>query len=117
MAEITTHAYQDLRDHIQTNWQYIELQDDTGNPIVRLSPSDERVTWTHDTNASTLSLQAVIKGSDTDITYPVTFVKSAIYDVATGGEAYSEEEFTPFTIEGDEDEITIIHNIEVPQVI
>ena len=38
MAEITQAAYQNLRDYIQVNWKYIELQDDLSNVIVRLSP-------------------------------------------------------------------------------
>ena len=117
MAEISNQGYQSLRDYIQSNWQYIELQDDTNTPILRLSPSDSRVTWTHLVGEQTLKLQIVVKGSDIDITYPVTFAKSLIFDVATGGSAYSEETFTPFTIESDQDELTVIHSIQVPQVV
>lgn len=116
MAEITSQAYQNLRDYIQANWKYIELQDDNGNPIIRLSPADSRVTWVHNAGDQTLKLQVVIKGSDSDITKPKTFASSAIYDVATGGNAYSVESFSPFTIESDMDELTVIHEIQVPQV-
>jgi len=116
MAEITSQAYQALRNYIQSNWKYIELRDDLGNAIVRLSPSDNRVTWTHNSGDQTLKLQVVIKGSDSDISKPKTFASSAIYDVATGGQAYSVESFTPFTIESDMDELTVIHEIQVPQV-
>ena len=28
MAEITNAGYQDLRDHMQSTWKYIELRDD-----------------------------------------------------------------------------------------
>lgn len=117
MAEITQAAYQNLRDYIQSNWKYIELQDDTGVAIVRLSPSDSRVTWTHTAGEQTLKLQVIIKGSDTDVTAPKTFSKSVIYNVATGGSQLSVESFTPFTIEGDQDELTVIHSIEVPKVV
>lgn len=116
MAEITAQAYQALRNYIQSNWKYIELRDDSGNAIVRLSPSDSRVTWTHNAGDQTLKLQVVIKGSDSDISKPKTFASSAIYDVATGGQAYSIESFTPFTVESDMDELTVIHEIKVPQV-
>lgn len=117
MAEITSQAYQDLRDYIQANWQYIELQDDTGTPILRLSPSDSRVTWTHTAGEQTLKLQIIVKGSDTDITLPSTFASSHIFKVASGGSAFSSETFTSFTIESEQDELTVIHNISVPQVI
>lgn len=117
MAEITNYAYQNLRDYIQSNWQYIELQDEAGNAILRLSPTDSRYTWTHNAGDQTLKLQVVIKGSDTDITLPCTFAKSVIYNVATGGQPLSEETFTPFTVETEQDELTVIHNIQVPQVV
>lgn len=117
MAEITSYAYQNLRDYIQANWQFIELQDEAGTSIIRISPTGSRCTWTHNAGDQTLKLQVVIKGSDTDITLPCTFAKSVIYNVATGGNAISEESFTPFTLETDQDELTVIHNIQVPQVV
>ena len=115
MAEITSAAYQDLRDYIQSQWKYIELQDESGVAIIRLSPSDNRVTYTAE--GQTLKLQVVVKGSDADINTPTTFAKSAIFDVASGGTPYSVETFTSFTIESDQDELTVIHSIEVPQVV
>jgi len=117
MAEITQAAYQNLRDYIQSNWKYIELQDDTGVSIIRLSPSDSRVTWTHSAGEQTLKLQVVIKGSDAEITFPQTLAKSLTYSVATGGSPFSEESFPPFTFVGDQDELTVIHSIEVPKVV
>ena len=114
MAEISTAAYTDLRNYIQTNWKYIELQDGSGTPVVRLSPADQKVTWTHTIGASVLKLQIIIKGSD--ITAPKTIAKSAIFNVATGGIAYSVESFTAFTLETAEDELTVIHSIQVPKV-
>lgn len=115
MAEITSQAYDNLRNYIQTNWNYIELRNDVGTGIVRLNTTDSRVTSTLE--GQTVKLQVVVKGSDTDIAYPITISSSAIYDVATGGNAYSVESFTPFTIESDQDELTVIHNIEVPQIV
>jgi hypothetical protein len=117
MAEITASAYQAIRDYVQNNWKYIELRDDAGNAIVRLSPSDSRVSWVHNTGDQVLKLQIVVKGSDADIQKPKTFASSAIYDVATGGQPYSIESFSPFTIESDMDELTVIHEIQVPQVV
>ena len=117
MAEITSTAYQDLRDHIQNTWKYIELRDDAGNPIVRLSVDDPRVDWTHKPNAQTLELSVTIKGSDSDIKIPKTFASSAIYNVATGGTAFSVEDFSSsFTIQAAEDELRVKHQIQVPSL-
>ncbi|ADL07750.1 hypothetical protein [Thermosediminibacter oceani] len=117
MAEIRPEGYQNIRDYMQANWQYIELRDDAGNPILRLSPADPRVTWTHNAGDQTLKLQIIVKGSDADITLPTTFASSAIYNVATGGNPFSVETFTPFTMENENDELTVIHEIQVPQVV
>lgn len=81
MSEITSQAYSDLKNYIQTNWKYIELQDDLGNPIIRLSPSDSRVTSILEGNKVKITL--VVKGSDSDIALPSTFAKSVIYNVET----------------------------------
>lgn len=115
MAEISNYAYGELRNFIKTNWQYVELQDEQGNEIIRLSPSDSRVT--SEIEGNNVKITVVIKGSDNDINIPCTFAKSVIFDVATGGEPISEESFTPFTLETEQDELTVIHNIQVPQVI
>lgn len=114
MAEINNNGYQSIRDFIQANWQHIELQDEAGTTIIRLSPIDSRVTSIIEGNIVKVSV--IIKGSDTDITFPKTFAKSAIFNVATGGQPFSVETFTPFTVESKFDELTVIHNIEVPRV-
>lgn len=117
MAEITTQAYQNLRDYIQTNWKYIELRDNTNVPILRIDTSDTRVTWTHTAGTNPLELTCVISGSDADITLPKTFASSAIFNVATGGDAFSLETFTAFTMSNTADQLTIKHQIQVPQIV
>lgn len=116
MAEINNSGYQELRDFIQTNWKFLELRDAGGNPVLRIGTTDPRVTWTHNDGAQTLELTAVIKGSDSDITKPVTIAQSALYKQSTGGTAYSVEAFTSFTIQANEDQLTVKHQIQVPQV-
>jgi hypothetical protein len=118
MAEITAQGYQDLRDYIETTWVWHELRDATTTPIIRISTADPRVSWTHVAEAQTLELTTIITGSDGDITsLPQTFASSALYKVATGGDAFSVETFTQFTIEATNDQLTIKHRIEVPRVI
>jgi hypothetical protein len=116
MAEITTAGYQDIRDHIEATWIYVEFLDNSDDVILRLPLSDDRVDWTHAPSARTLELTTVITGSDVDITLPQDFRKSSIYKVATAGDALSLESFTIFTIEAESDQLTIKHRIEVPKI-
>lgn len=114
MAEIRQEGYQALRNFIQANWKYIELQNDANSPVVRLSPADNKVTWVHNAGESVLKLQIIITGAN--VTLGTTISHSAIFDGATGGLPYSKETFNPFTFESEEDQLTVIHSIEVPKV-
>lgn len=116
MANATSTAYQDLRDYIVANWRFIELRDSLGNPFIRISTSDTRVSWTHTAGNQTLELTVVIQGSNSDISLPSSFSQSAIFKTATGGQPMSVETFPTFTMEGVGDELTIKHRIEVPRV-
>lgn len=118
-TEITTAGYQSIRDFIQANWKYIELRDGVGSPIIRIGIGDARVTWTHLANAQTLKLQIVVKGSDSELSalLPKTFASSAIYAVSTAGTTFAVESFSNFTMEASGDELTVIHQLEIPQVI
>lgn len=115
MAEIRQEGYQALRDYIQANWQYIELQDNTESPVVRLSPADSKVTWIHNAGESTLKLQIVLTGAD--VTLGTSISHSAIFNVVSGGLPFSKETFTSFTFESEEDQLTVVHSFEVPQVV
>jgi len=119
MAEISANGYQDIRDRIQAGWQYIELRDEAGVPIVRLPESDPRVTWTHEPGAQTLELTVVVKGDDADIAplLPKTFGSAALYTVPTDGDPMAVESFTQFTMSTEADQLTVIFKVEVPQVV
>lgn len=117
MTEIKPAGYQDLRNYIEANWEYIELRDDQGSAIVRLPITDDRVEWTHTPGAQTLEMTVTINGSDPDISLPQTVAGSALYKAASGGDAMSEKTFVPFTLMAAEDEITIRHQIQVPEVV
>lgn len=116
MGEINEAGYVDLRAYIVDNWKFIELRDENDAAVVRLETTDPRVDW-KTSEGQTLELRVVITGSDADITLDTQFKSSALYKVAADGDAFSEEEFTPFTIGEDEDEMTVIHRIQVPEVI
>lgn len=119
MAEILAAGYQNLRQHILDTWIWIELRDSNGDPVVRLSTSDPRVAWTSmDNTTNPLELVITVEGGDADIPVPTTFRYSAIYNIGpTGGSAFSVEEFTQFTISANEDQLTVRHRIQVPQII
>lgn len=117
MAEITQEAYQDLRDYVQENWRYIELGDENDAPILRLSTTDSRVQWAHEAGSGELQLQVTIKGTDGDIAFPTTFASSSIYNVEAGGKAFSKENFNSFTVETENDELTVVHSIQIPQML
>ncbi len=120
MAEVTEAGYQTIRDFIEGDWVWVELRDDTDTPIIRIDePTDPRVTWTHSPGAQVLELQVELAGSDADIEplLPQTFQFSALFNVSTGGDPLAHEEFTAFTISTTEDQLTVFHELEVPEVI
>ncbi len=117
MAEILAAGYENLRQHILDTWIWIELRDDLGDPVVRLDVSDSRVAWTStDPTTNPLELVITVEGADADIPVPTTFRYSAIYNVGVSGSAFSVEEFTQFTISANEDQLTVRHRIQVPQI-
>ncbi|ALX47852.1 hypothetical protein [Lentibacillus amyloliquefaciens] len=133
MAEITELGYENLRRLIVDSIATVELSDDQGGYVVRINTSDDNVTWIHPTkeitvwdeygnqvpievpDTQTLQLQVVVTGTDAGVTLPATFTGIKLED-ATTGDVVSEETFTPFEMTQDADEITITHNIEVPQL-
>lgn len=118
MSVVQNAGYQDIRDYIQANWKYIELRDEEQDPVLRIGIEDPRVTWTHTTGAQTLEMTCVIKGSDSDVAslLPQTFAGAALFKVASGGSAMSEEVFTNFTMSSASDQLTIVYQLEVPEV-
>lgn len=117
MAEITQVGYKGIRDFIQANWKFIELRNAQGVKIVRLSTDDQRVSFTHAAGAQTLELSIVITGADAEITLPTTFASSVLFTSGDSTEAVTAvESFSPFEMTMAEDQITVRHRIEVPQI-
>lgn len=117
MSVMTNSGYQDIRDHVEATWTYFELRNGSQAPILRLPLSDNRVTWKHLAGSQTLDLEVIIKGSDADVTLPTTFGGAALFKVASGGVALSEDPFTPFTMEATTDQLTLTYRIEIPEVV
>ena len=116
MAEIREVGYQAIRDFIQGSWTYIELRDGAGTPVLRLDTGDARVSYTHEVLSQTLELTVTLTGSDADVNLPQEFAQSALFSDGSSTNAYSIETFTSFTMESELDELTVKHQIEVPEL-
>lgn len=112
MAQISTYGYSSIRQYAQTTWQYLEVQKQDGTPLKRFTLSDG-LTITQVGN--TIEYVIIINGND-PLFSNQTVSKSVIFDVATGGQAIAVESFTDFTFESTDDQLTIKHTIQVPQL-
>lgn len=113
--EITTYAYERLRDKIEAVVTHIELRNGT-TPAIRVAVSDaSKVTVTRD--GKTITYVLVIKGSDLATAYPVTVNSSALFDAVNAIEAnaLSREDITTFVFYADEDQLTVTHVVSVPE--
>lgn len=143
MAEVTEQAYKEIRRYVQENWNYIALEDTSGKEIIRLSTKDSKVNWIHETveeqgditgydplgspmygepkiypKTAILQLQIKITGSvygkNGSKLNGHTVTKSVIYDSNNSKKPLAVESFEAFTFNTDQDELTVIHEIEIP---
>lgn len=123
MAELTTAGYQSFRDYLNSStttpdaWDYIEIYDDAGSVVTRVSiTGDSRCQWLDADGDNILKVEFDITGSDGDISMPVTLQKSAIWNAATdGSQVTAKEQFANATLNQSGDNVTVTHTIEVPQ--
>ena len=116
-VEIKSEGYQDIKDYIEANWIWVELRDSTGTVWGRISTSDTRVAWTHSSGDQVLEVTISLRGDDDDITLPQEFAESVLYKVETGGDEFSANTFSATTLEENDDELTIKHQVQVPEVV
>ncbi|MFO1445283.1 hypothetical protein KDN24_19205 [Bacillus sp. Bva_UNVM-123] len=114
MAEITSAAYQDLRDYIQANWSYIALKSESNEEIIRIPTSDEKVAWLHEEGTPILTLELRLTGLDFD-TKPQIVSKAELYKTLESANPLVSESFAAVTIEVDADKLVVTLNIQVPQ--
>lgn len=116
MAEITSSGYQDLREHVQSTWQYVVLKSDTNAEILRIKTDDPRVIWAHNSGDQVLILKLSLTGLDFE-SKPQRINKIELYKEQTGGSPFVSESFSLVTIEVDADKLTVTLKIQIPQVI
>ena len=123
MAELTSDAYQSIRDFVNSStgvpndWDYIELYNDAGNAVTRVSIIDDSRCWWLDKDGDkTLQIRFDVTGSDGDIPVPTTLKYSAVWDSASGGRQITvKEQFAEAVINQSGDNVVITHSIDIPQ--
>ncbi|MGI2326418.1 hypothetical protein [Planococcus sp. YIM B11945] len=115
MAEINQYGYQKIREFVIANWKYLEVRKPDGTVLKRFGTADGLVI-TGNGSTPTIEYKLVIKGSDALFTNQ-TVGKSVVFDSPTGINAIATESFTNFTFESADDELTIVHKLQVPQVL
>ena len=115
MANINTYGYEKLRGFVIGSWKYLELRSPDGTVLKRFGTADG-LTITGTATSTEIEYKVIVSGTDaTFLNKQVS--KSVLFDVATGGSAIATETFTTFTFESADDELTIIHKLQVPAVI
>ena len=123
MAELTSDAYQSIRDFVNSStgvpndWDYIELYDDASNAVTRVSiTGDGRCQWLDVDGDKTLQIEFDVTGSDGDIPIPTTLKYSAIWDSSTGGYRTTEkEQMAEAVFNQNGDNVVVTHSIDIPQ--
>lgn len=124
MTEVNNSGYETVRALINSSltvpsqWDYIELQDDTDSVVTRVSiTGDSRFSWTTGATDQTQTVTGTVTGGDADITTTVTITQSVLKnaDSDTADELHSET-MADATLASDSDSVDISHNVEVPQV-
>jgi hypothetical protein len=123
MSEFTAAGYQTLKDYLNSSattpssWGYIELYDDTGTAVTRVSiTGDSRCQWLDADGDNILKVEFVVTGSDSDIPLPTTLQYSALWNASSGGsQATVQESYAKATLNQSGDTVTVTHTVKVPQ--
>ena len=113
--EITEAGYQTLRDYIQNNWKYVELFDDSDNPVGRFEIGGTKANWIHTIGDQTLIARLIVTGADIGVGTTVKGTK--LFETNSSSDILHEDNFNyMFTFGDTEDQLTVEHQIEVPVI-
>ena len=120
VEEIPPAAYALLRAEVLTNWLHLTLIDCDGRELVRLGiASDPRCSVDEVAGTGRIEYRVRVRGDDPDWggVYPVRIYGYALYDQASGGQAFVERPITPTILETATDGATISIPVYVPTVL
>jgi len=114
----TDAGYLDLRNYIVATYKYIAIVDSSDAEVMRLEIGvDNRANWTHVTGANPIEVTVNLKGSNAEISKPVTFLKAYLHKTAADTDRIAGGLYTQFTMENDGDTLQIKVQIELPTVV
>jgi len=123
MAEVKERCYEALRVGIhkgesKDDIEIIEIVDEENATVLKLDTTDTRVSITSTPGENPLKFQIVISGDDADISTPQIVAGSRLwFGTGSAGEDATEiESFTQSTLEEADDSVTIIHEVEIPEI-
>ncbi len=126
MAEISEAGYENLRDAMEGNalpWKYIELQTSTGVKVTRrqvgLAGSGATLE-PREGGGRIVVIKLIVNGGDAGMpVLPSTVAKSVIKDQDSDAAAGLSIETlsTAFTFQESQDQLTVYHKVQVPEVV
>lgn len=119
--ELPEAGYQDLRNYIVNAWTYVQIENDAGDPLMRIPTTDPRTRWTNNPGDSTLELAITLTGSDRELINlykPGGFVigASTLHKSIDETHARSRATYSELIIEEPEDTVLLRHRVVVPEV-
>jgi len=120
MTEFNTDGYADLRTYLQSNWNHIAILDDTGSEQLRWDvDANSNTSWTSGPSSNPLTAELVITGQDIQDaggSLPVTLTKTEAYKSNSATTVMGSDIMADATLEASDDEVTISHDYEMPQI-
>jgi hypothetical protein len=117
MPEITPYGYSYIRDRIYEGWRYVQLNDENGDKITRVSTDDYRFNINYVEGSSILKLELALEGSNHDIPIPSTLSEIELYEDFESEDILARVDIDPnIKIESSNDIIEIDQYIEVPRI-
>jgi len=116
MVNLSSYTYQHLRQWFQNTYTWVALYDNNSNEVTRIDiENDSRASWSSSPSSNPLVATINLTGSDSDITPPVTLSGSESFESETATEGAGLDGFADATIKVDADELTLTHEIHLPQ--
>jgi len=114
MANINQYGYEKIRSWILGSWTFLELRSPDGTVLKRFGVADG-LTITGNATTQELEYRLVVNGDATFLGQTVG--KSVLFDSADSTNAIATEVFTAFEFLSADDQLTVNHRLQVPQIV